>query len=73
LQRLPAIGIPLRATDADAVIDLQPLLDAAYRDGAYDRQIDYRKPLTPPLPPEALALVEEYLRGLDVARQIQAR
>jgi hypothetical protein len=62
LQRLPAIGIPLRPSDPDAVIDLQPLLDAAYRDGGYDRVIDYRKPLTPPLPPEALAKIEEYLR-----------
>jgi hypothetical protein len=67
-QRLPVIGIPLRPTDADAVIDLQPLLDAAYRDGCYNRRIDYRKPLTPPLPPEALARVEEYLRGLEAAR-----
>lgn len=69
LQRLPAIGIPLRATDADAVVDLQPLLDAAYRDGAYDRQIDYRKRLTPALPHEALALVEEYLRAADARRK----
>ncbi|HEV7403341.1 MAG TPA: DUF4058 family protein [Chthoniobacteraceae bacterium] len=68
LQRLPAIGIPLRPTDADAVIDLQPLLDAAYRDGRYDRLIDYRKPLTPPLPPAVIGKVEEYLRVLESER-----
>jgi hypothetical protein len=68
LQRLPAIGIPLRPSDPDAVIDLQPLLDAAYRDGGYDRVIDYRKPLTPPLPPAALEKIEEYLRVLDAQR-----
>jgi hypothetical protein len=62
LHRLPAIEIPLRATDPEAVIDLQPLLDAAYRDGRYDRRIDYRKPLAPPLPPEVLSKVEEFLR-----------
>lgn len=67
LQRLPAIAVPLRPTDRDVLIDLQPLLDSAYRDGRYDLVIDYRKPLLPPLPSEALAKVEEHVRSLEPA------
>ena len=63
MQRLPAIRIPLRPGDRDAVVDLQPLLDAAYRDGRYDRLIDYRKPIEPPLPPEAVECVESFVRA----------
>lgn len=69
LQRLPAIAIPLRPADPEAVVDLQPLLEAAYRDGRYDRLIDYGKPLDPPLPPEALAHLEEWRRGAGIASE----
>lgn len=40
-QPLPNIPVPLRPTDKDVVLRLQPLLDDCYRDGRYDR-IDYR-------------------------------
>ena len=40
-QPLPNIPVPLRPTDKDVVLQLQPLLDDCYRDGRYDR-IDYR-------------------------------
>ena len=33
--RLPAISVPLRESDADVVLDLQPLVDAAYADGRW--------------------------------------
>ena len=33
-ERLPAIRVPLRETDADAPLDLQPLIDQAYRNGS---------------------------------------
>jgi hypothetical protein len=39
-QKLPAVRIPLRPGDADVSLDLQPILDQAYRNGRYDR-IDY--------------------------------
>jgi hypothetical protein len=39
-QPLPNIPVPLRPSDQDVVLPLQPLLDACYRDGRYDR-IDY--------------------------------
>ncbi len=35
-QRLPRIGIPLRESDPDVVLDLQALIDQAYRNGGYD-------------------------------------
>jgi len=38
---LPNIRIPLRPSDKDVVLQLQPLLDDCYRDGRYHR-IDYR-------------------------------
>lgn len=63
LHPLPAIAVPLRPSDPEPVIELQPLLDAAFRDGGYDYLIDYRKPLDPPLPPDALAKVDAYLRA----------
>lgn len=61
-QRLPAIPIPLRPGDPEPVADLQPLLDACYRDARYDRLIDYRQALQPPLSEEDAAIVETHLR-----------
>ena len=40
-ERLPNIPIPLRRSDPDVVLQLQPLIDACYRDGRYHR-INYR-------------------------------
>jgi hypothetical protein len=34
-ERLPALKIPLRETDADVVLDLQALIDLAYRNGRW--------------------------------------
>jgi hypothetical protein len=59
--RLPAIAIPLRPTDADVPLDLQLLIDRCYETGAYD-DLDYSDPLNPPLEPEAAAWAEELLR-----------
>ena len=42
--RLPTIKIPLRRTDQEVKLDLQWLVDEAYRRGRYD-DIDYREPL----------------------------
>lgn len=46
--RLPVLSIPLRPEDRDIILNLQPLLDMAYRNGRYDRT-DYREPCIPPL------------------------
>lgn len=59
--RLPAIGIPLRKDDRDAVLDLQPIIDQCYRNGGYD-DIDYRQDPIPPLPPVDAAWADALLR-----------
>lgn len=46
---LPAIQIPLRETDADVRLDLQAVLDLAYRKGRYYLTIDYAAAPDPPL------------------------
>jgi hypothetical protein len=48
-QRLPAVPIPLRRTDRDVLLDLQPLIDQIYEKGRYAEDIDYSEPLRPPL------------------------
>ena len=61
-ERLPIIPIPLRKTDPDVTLDLQPLLDQAYRNGRYDRT-DYRKPCAPPLEGEDAQWAEQLLKS----------
>lgn len=63
-ERLPAIRIPLRREDRDAVLDLQELLDRAYEEGRYD-DIDYRRPLDPALPQEDRAWAAELIERAE--------
>jgi hypothetical protein len=60
-ERLPAIPIPLRSTDADVILDLQPILDQCYRNGGYD-DIDYRVPPAPPLAEDDAVWADALLR-----------
>lgn len=46
---LPAIHIPLREQDQEVPLELQPLIDQAYRKGRYGDTIDYRQAPQPPL------------------------
>ncbi len=62
-QRLSAMRIPLRKTDADVPLDLQALVDQAYRNGRYEEEIDYRQPPDPPLEAADAAWADELLRG----------
>ena len=59
-RRLPPLRIPLRQTDPDARLDLQALIDQAYRMGRYD-DIDYRQEPEPPLTAEDGAWANELL------------
>jgi len=61
-KRLPRIRIPLRPTDTDLRLDLQAILDQAYRNGRYFATLDYTKPLEPSLDKEDAAFVAELLR-----------
>lgn len=66
-QRLPAIPIPLRSTDQDLQLELQPLIDQIYEKGRYSEDIDYSESLEPPLsPPES-----EWVAALLAARKKQ--
>ncbi|MCA9271379.1 MAG: DUF4058 family protein, partial [Planctomycetales bacterium] len=60
-EKLPAIAIPLRATDPDAPLDLQMLLDQAYRNGRYD-DLDYSVEPAPPLSGDDAAWADALLR-----------
>jgi hypothetical protein len=59
---LPKVRIPLRRKDADAVLDLQELLDRAYENGAYDDRLDYAADADPPLTGNAAVWADELLR-----------
>ena len=51
--RLPTVAVPLRPGEPDVLVDLQDLVNRAYRNGRYDRT-DYARPCDPPLTgPEA--------------------
>lgn len=61
-ERLPAVNIPLRPTDADVVLDLQPLLERSYEMGRYDRDLDYRADALPPLSGDDAVWADALLR-----------
>ncbi len=46
---LPALRVPLRKKDEDVLLDLQALLEQAYRKGRYSLTINYAEPPDPPL------------------------
>ena len=58
--RLRAFRIPLRPADEDVVLDLQPIVDLAHRNGALHR-LDHTRPLDPPLSADDAAWAEERL------------
>lgn len=60
---LPAVRIPLRPTDHDVVLSLQPILDECYAEARYDRTVDYSSPLDPPLSEADAGWAAELLKG----------
>lgn len=59
---LSGFRVPLRSTDIQPVIDLQKLVDATYEKGGYE-DIDYTKPLRPPLSPADAEWAQALLAG----------
>lgn len=59
--RLPAIKVPLRPTDADVVLDLQPLVDQCHERGRY-HLLNYRVELSPPLAADDAVWLDRLLR-----------
>jgi hypothetical protein len=61
-QPLPKIKVPLREKDADVVLELQSLIELAYRRGGYDGTIDYNKDPDLPLNESEAAWADPLLR-----------
>jgi hypothetical protein len=59
--RLPALPIPLRQTDSEILLELQPIIDRIYTAGGHD-DIDYTKPPEPALAEADAAWAVELLR-----------
>jgi hypothetical protein len=59
---LAAIRVPLREGEADVPLDLQALVDTAYRRGRYG-SIDYRVDPVPPLSADDAKWADQILRG----------
>ncbi|HEY0073262.1 MAG TPA: DUF4058 family protein [Abditibacteriaceae bacterium] len=55
----PPVAIPLRRGEDDVLLELTPLIERVYDNGAFEMDVDYRQ--TPPLPP----LSEENAAWLD--------
>jgi hypothetical protein len=60
---LPPLPVPLAKPDADARVDLGPMVQTIYQRYRYGRSIDYARPLTPPLPAKPAAWVKRLLRA----------
>ncbi len=60
---LPTLTVPLAPPDADIHLLLQPLIDAVYARSRYDRDINYRQALHPPLSPTETAWLAQRLGG----------
>lgn len=73
--RLPSIKIPLRPRDADVSLDLQPLIDQCYRNGAYEGTLDYSTDPDPPLRGADLEWANDWLhqKGLRPSRKSSQR
>lgn len=61
---LPNIPIPLRSSDSDAVLQLQPLLDECYERGRY--RLNYQQPPDPPLTDDEESWSDQRLRELGL-------
>lgn len=59
---LPVVGVPLRAPDPDAPLDLGRALALAYDRAAYDATVNYAADPTPPLEPGLAVWADALLR-----------
>jgi hypothetical protein len=60
---LPPIPVPLSKPDPDISLSLQPLIDTIWQRGRYGEEIDYTRPLVPPLSPEEAGWLKQQLRS----------
>jgi hypothetical protein len=73
--RLPVMKIPLRPADADVLLELQPLVDQCYRNGAYEGTLNYAADPDPPLLGAEKDWAEKWLQdnGLRPCKKPAAR
>jgi hypothetical protein len=69
---LPNIPIPLRPSDADIVLQLQPLIDECYHDGRYE-QLNYRDAPRPSLSADDAVWAEETIRNAGLGSAASPR
>ena len=62
--RLPRIPVPLRAPDADIVLDLQAVFTRCYDSGGYEDFVDYNAEPALPLAPDDIAWADALLRDV---------
>lgn len=62
-EKLPAFRIPLRPTDREVVLNLQPLIEQVYQNGKYGRTIDYQKDPEPKLIGEDATWADKLLKA----------
>lgn len=67
-RRLPTIRTPLRESDTDVLLDLQPLVDLAWRNGGYN-WMRYRMAECPPFPDEDREWIKSLLNDLQTQQQ----
>lgn len=60
---LHIVPVPLSPPDADVQLDLQPLIEAIYRRSRYETDLDYTRPLQPPLTETESAWLTERLKS----------
>jgi hypothetical protein len=60
---LPAVPVPLAKPEPDLTLALQPLIEGIYERSRYGADIDYSRPLAPPLAAEEAAWLAKRLRG----------
>lgn len=61
-EHLPRVLVPLRAPDADVVLDVGAALNSVYDAGAFSRRINYNLEPDPPLSPDVAAWSDTLLR-----------
>lgn len=66
---LPAIRIPLRSTDKDVVLELQPLIEKCYLNGGYGTDLDYARPPSPPLTGATARWADALLRKAGIRKR----
>ena len=67
--RLPRLLLPL-TNDEEVVVDMQGVLKRAYRDGYYDRLVNYQEPPNPPLSPGDAAWANALIEKMDAENGI---